>query len=359
MSEALARYTAQHTAYPQPYILPAQQQGFSYSLFQRFSDYAQVKDSTLKGYRNNIKAFSTWMRENGITQPAREDIMAYADFLASCGQYKPGTQAAYLRTVKLFFSWLAIEGLYPNVADHVKGAKVKNGIHKKDAVPDDAIIAIEKSIDRSTEQGKRLYAMFLLCLTTSLRTVEVSRANIEDIKTLGDYTYLYVWGKGHDEPDAPVELLPETKAAIDEYIAARTDNPTGKSPLFVSTSNRSKGKRIDPKSISAMLKDLIKQANYDSDRITAHSFRHASNSAVYKQTHNLYLTQQHARHVDPATTEIYIHAEEREERHTERIVYDYYFNRDKSKSPLQEACQLLQGMPADKLEKALALLKML
>ena len=359
MSEALARYTAQHTAYPQPYILPAQQQGFSYSLFQRFSDYAQVKDSTLKGYRNNIKAFSTWMRENGITQPAREDIMAYADFLASCGQYKPGTQAAYLRTVKLFFSWLAIEGLYPNVADHVKGAKVKNGIHKKDALQREAVPAIAESIDTSTEQGKRLYAMFLLCISCALRTVEVSRANIEDIKTVGSITYLYVWGKGHDEADAPVELPAEVKAALDAYIAARTDKPTGRSPLFVSTSNRSKGKRIDPKSVSLLLKDLMKRAGYDSDRLTAHSLRHTSATGAYKATHSLYLTQQHARHVDPATTEIYLHAEEREERHTEQQVYNYYFKQDTADSPLQEACQLLQGMPADKLEKALALLKML
>ena len=103
MSEALARYTAQHTAYPMPYVLPAQQ-NFSYSLFDRFAAYAQVKDSTLKGYKNNIHAFSAWMQENCIAQPAREDIMAYADFLASCGRYKPGTQAAYLRTVKLFFA---------------------------------------------------------------------------------------------------------------------------------------------------------------------------------------------------------------------------------------------------------------
>lgn len=358
MSEALARYTAQHTAYPMPYVLPAQQ-NFSYSLFDRFAAYAQVKDSTLKGYKNNIHAFSAWMQENCIAQPAREDIMAYADFLASCGRYKPGTQAAYLRTVKLFFSWLAMEGLYPNVADRVKGAKVKNGTHKKDALQREAVPAIAASIDTSTEQGKRLYAMFLLCISCALRTVEVSRANIEDIKTVGSITYLYVWGKGHDEADAPVELPAEVREALEAYIAARTDKPTGRSPLFVSTSNRSKGKRIDPKSISLMLKDLMKRAGYDSDRLTAHSLRHTSATGAYKATRSLYLTQQHARHVDPATTEIYLHAEEREERHTEQQVYNYYFKQDTADSPLQEACQLLQGMPADKLEKALALLKML
>lgn len=359
MSEALARYTAQHTAYPIPYVLPAQQINFSEALIYQFKHYAGVKESTWKGYENNLKAFFTWARENGITNPVREDIEEYAIYLASCGKYKAGTQAAYLRTVKLLFSWLSVKCNCANIADHVKGAKVKNGIHKKDALQREAVPAIASSIDTSTEQGKRLYAMFLLCISCALRTVEVSRANIEDIKTVGSITYLYVWGKGHDEADAPVELPAEVREALEAYIAARTDRPTGRSPLFVSTSNRSKGKRIDPKSISLMLKDLMKRAGYDSDRLTAHSLRHTSATGAYKATRSLYLTQQHARHVDPATTEIYLHAEEREERHTEQQVYNYYFKQDTADSPLQEACQLLQGMPADKLEKALALLKML
>lgn len=357
MSEALARYTAQNN-YPQPYILPAQRP-FSADLFPRFVDYCSVKDTTLKGYINNVKAFSRWMNENSITQPAREDIKAYAAYLEKSGKYKPGTQAAYLRAVKQFFKWAAAEGLYPNIADNVKGAKIRNSIHKKDALPREAVPAIASTIDRSTEQGKRLYALFLLCISDALRTVEISRANIEDVKTIGGRTYLYVQGKGHDEKDAAVLLPQEVKEALEAYIATRTDKHTGRSPLFISTSNRSKGQRIAPTTISTMLKKLMQGAGYDSDRLTAHSLRHTSNTGVYKATHSLYLAQQHARHVDPATTEIYIHAEEREERNTEQQVYDYFFKQDAAASPLQEACQLLQGMPADKLEKALAMLKML
>lgn len=359
MSEALARYNTQQTIYPMPYVLPAQQVNFSEALIFQFKHYAGVKESTWKGYENNLKVFFSWVRDNGITNPVREDIEEYAHYLASCGKYKAGTQAAYLRTVKLLFSWLSIKCNCANIADHVKGAKVKSGIHKKDALQREDVPAIANTIDRSTEQGKRLYVMFLLCISCALRTVEVSRANIEDIKTVGSITYLYVWGKGHDEPDAPVELPVEVKTALDAYIAARTDKPTGKSPLFVSTSNRSKGKRINPKRISEMLKDLMRGAGYDSDRLTAHSLRHTSATGAYKATRSLYLTQQHARHVDPATTEIYLHAEEREERHTEQQVYNYYFKQDTATDPLQEACQLLQGMPAEKLEKALAMLKML
>ena len=54
---------------------------------------------------------------------------------------------------------------------------------------------------RSTEQGKRLYAMYLLAVNAGLRTIEISRANIKDLETKGGKTWLYIWGKGHSEAD--------------------------------------------------------------------------------------------------------------------------------------------------------------
>jgi len=345
MSEALA------------ILHPAQlQAAFSADLFASFIEYSSVKDTTLKGYMTCIKAFSRWMFANGITQPTRADIKAYEKHLAGSG-YKPGTRAQYLRAVKHFFKWTAAEGFYPNIADNIKGAKVRHDQHKKDALGRADVPAIAATINRKTEQGKRLYALYLLCITDGLRTVEVSRANLEDIKTVGSRTYLYIQGKGHDEKDAPVLLPDEVKAALDEYIASRTDKPTGKSPLFVSTSNRSKGGRIAPTTISTILKNMMRAAGYDSDRLTAHSLRHTSGTGAYKATHNLYLTQQHQRHADPATTEIYVHAEEREERNTEQQVYDYYFKQDAATEPEAEAITIIKGLSPDKLEKALSVLR--
>ena len=349
MSEAYA-------IYPQAHIYPVPNKPSAQDLFAAYMDYTSVKDSTMKGYLTCIKAFASWLSDNGIMQPTRLDIKAYEKYLTG-STYKPGTQGQYLRAVKSFFKWTAAEGLYPNIADNIKGAKVRHDQHKKDALGREDVPAIAEKIDRSTEQGKRLYALYLICIADGLRTIEISRANLEDIKTMGGRTYLYVQGKGHDEKDAPVLLPQEVKEALDVYIASRTDKPTGKSPLFVSTSNRSKGKRIAPTTISTMLKSLMVSAGYDSDRLTAHSLRHTSGTGAYKATHNLYLTQQHQRHCDPATTEIYMHCEEREERNTEELVYNYYFKADAEADPCKEALDILQRMPADKQKQALELLK--
>lgn len=326
------------------------------ALFQRFIEYTDCEQTTVKGYVTCLRQFARWVNDTGRTMPERADILAYKEYLN--GAYfgrtgtetlKPGTKQQYLRVVKHFFKWTASEGLYPNIADNIHGVKVSHDIHKKDALDREAVKEIANQIDRSTETGKRLYAMYLLCITCGLRTIEINRANVEDIKQTGSRTYLYLQGKGHSEHDQPVLLIPEVKEALQDYLNSRTDKPAAKSPLFVSTSNRSKGKRIASTTISTMLKEALVNAGYDSDRLTAHSLRHTSGTGAYKATGNIYLAQKHQRHADPSTTEIYVHAEEREERNTEQQVYNYFFNPSANADKRQEAMQLIANLDPAKL----------
>ena len=307
-----------------------------------------------------MRQYAKWLNDNGIRldETTREDVKAYRDYLASSG-LAVGTQQQYLRAVKQLYKWAASEGRYPNIADNVHGAKVKNDCHKKDALPRDSVQVIAESIDRSDEQGKRLYAMYLLCITCGLRTIEINRANVEDLKTVGGKTYLYIQGKGHDDKDAPVLIIPEVKEAINDYFRSRSEKVTPKSPLFTSTSNRSKGGRIATTTISTILKTLLVNAGYDSDRLTAHSLRHTSGTGAYMATGNIYLAQKHQRHADPATTEIYIHAEERDSRTTEQQVYNYYFRGEDERTAQQEALELIAALSPDKLEKVIDFIKMI
>jgi integrase/recombinase XerC len=333
-------------------------QSVSADLFRRFIEYTDRAPTTMKGYITCLRQFFHWLQDTGITQPQRADVIAYKEYLTGytfgrtgAEPLKAGTQQQYLRAVKHFFKWTAAEGLYPNVADNIHGAKVRNDTHKKDALGREDVKAVADSIDRNTEQGKRLYAMYLLCISCGMRTIEINRANIEDIKQVGARTYLYLQGKGHSEHDQPVLLIPEIKEALKDYLDSRTDHPGNKSPLFASTSNRSRGQRIAPTTISTMLKGALVSAGYDSDRLTAHSLRHTSGTGAYKATGNIYLAQKHQRHADPATTEIYVHAEEREERNTEQQVYDYFFKADNIQDERQQAIDLLSTLSPEKLHQ--------
>ena len=113
--------------------------------------------------------------------------------------------------------------------------------------------------------------------------------------------------------------------AIRDYLRSRTDYPTGSSPLFVATGNRSGGKRIATTTISTMLKDAMRRAGYDSERLTAHSLRHTAGTQVQELQGNIYLTQKYMRHSNPATTEIYLHNDtDRAEADIARQLYRSY-----------------------------------
>ena len=322
-------------------------QTFSNSLFVDFINWIDRSEKTARTYLTNLKQFMAYLRFKKITQPTRENIISYRQYLtteheaitltATGWNYrtdatgnrilitcKPNTAAQYLRSVCQFFKWTAANDLYPDIAANIHAPKVKHDIHRKDALNAAEVLTIEQSIaeraairtqqangkdaaQRSTEQGKRLFAMYLLAVNAGLRTVELSRANIKDLETKSGRTVLYIWGKGHTEPDQRKPLAPEVAKAIKEYIASRTDKPTGNSPLFVATGNRSKGKRLATTTISTMLKRAMQEAGFDSERLTAHSLRHTAGTAVQEITGDLYKTQKYMRHSNPATTEIYLH----------------------------------------------------
>ena len=299
---------------PQIYSLPqnpaiiAVERLTSAELCQRYIDYIDRKETTVKGYITCIRRFSKWLAENNITlqEATRDDIRRYRDYLDR-SDLATGTKNQYFRAAKALIHWAFCEGLIlKDIGDNIHGAKVKNDCHKKDALPRNSVEPIAKKIDRSDETGKRLYAMYLLCVKNGLRTIEVHRADVGDIKTIDGDPYLYVQPKGHDSKDSPKYLFPEVKAAIDDYLQSRSEKVTAKSPLFTSTSNRSKGGRIATTTISTMLKDVLVSNGFDSDRLTAHSLRATAATAAFEAGLTLFEVQQLMGHCDPATTEIYI-----------------------------------------------------
>lgn len=285
-----------------------QPQGITLAHFSRFVAYIDAAPKTVETYTKAVRQFMQYLIDNGISEPTRENVIAYRDSLRASG-HKPTTIQNYITAVRLFFQWLEQEGIYKNVADRVKGAKISKG-HKKDYLTSSQTRAILDGIDRSTTQGKRDFAIFALTVTCGLRTVEVARANIEDLRAAGDAPALYVQGKGKEEKTDFVKLAAPVERAILDYLKARgAADPSA--PLFASTSNNSTGGRLSTRSISGIIKGCMKQAGYDSDRLTAHSLRHTAATLNLLNGGSLQETQQLLRHNSINTTTIYAHNLER------------------------------------------------
>jgi len=316
------------------------------ALVSDFISFIDRGEKTTRTYLTNLKQFFSWLAFEGITRPARADIILYREHITR--EHKANTVKQYLQSVRQFFAWTAASGLYPNIAANIHAPKIKNDIHRKEALTPADVLRIEQSIattaaartaeagnavkdkagriDRATEQGKRLFAMYVLAVNAGLRTVEISRARVKDLEERNGKAVLYVWGKGHEEADAKKPLAPAVYDAIKDYLQSRSDRPTANSPLFISTGNRSGGKAIAATTISKMLKQAMKEAGYNSERITAHSLRHTAGNSVLTITDtNIYMTQMYMRHASPKTTEIYIHKDtETQDSEIAEKLYNYY-----------------------------------
>ena len=274
-------------------------------LFARYIAYLDSSPKTVETYTRALRQLFSYFSLNGITQPQREDIIAFRDELKASG-HKPTTVQSYITATKIFFSWTEQEGLYPNVADHLKGAKLDRE-HKKDYLTSRQVKEVLAGVDRSTEQGLRDYAMLFLMVTGGLRTIEVSRANIGDLRTLGDNSVLYVQGKGREEKTDYIKLSAPAEQAIRAYLKARGEKDE-EAPLFSSTSNNNRGARLTTRSVSGIVKTRLQQAGYDSEKLTAHSLRHTAVTLSLLAGKDITEVQQFARHSNIATTMIYNHA---------------------------------------------------
>lgn len=290
------------------------------TLLKRFLEYLDASEKTVQTYTRALRQFFKFLYENNITQPQRTDVLAFRNNLKDKGR-KPTTIKSYIVAVRLFFQWTNQESLYPNIAEKIKGAKLDQA-HKKDYLTVDQIKDVLNNIDTSTLTGARDYAIIVLMVTGGLRTIEVSRANMDDMRNVGNSPALYIQGKGRDEKTEYVKLPLQVFKAIGRY---REMLEKQYDVLFVSTSNNNKGQRLTTRSISGIVKKRLKEAGYTSNRLTAHSLRHTAGTLNLMNGGTLEETQQLLRHSNINTTMIYLHHLERENNQSEKRIADALF----------------------------------
>lgn len=290
------------------------------ALYSSFIGYLDASPKTVETYRKALKQFFNFLQERGIDFPQRADVLSYKDILSK-GGYKPTTIQNYITAVKVFFNWTSQEGFYPNISEHIKGAKLDHEF-KKDYFSTDQIKELRESIETDDLKGLRDSAIFQVMSNMALRDIEVCRLNVEDLRTRGGNSVLFLQRKGHEEKTA-YPIPAGTEKAIREYLKARgkykeTD------PLFISLSNHANGARLTTRSISRLIKNIFIDNGFNSSRLTAHSLRHSGATNALKAGMPLYEVQQFMGHMSPATTDIYNHAIQRENNACAKTLEDLY-----------------------------------
>ena len=304
---------------------------FGDNLIERFVKFAGVKPESQRTYAKALRQLFAYLATNSITNPTRENLIDWLDGMKE-QKKSASTIQLYLSSTKIFFRWLAQENLYSNIADHMKSGVKLSHNHKKDALSTEQCAELIRSVkciskvkrQRNELQELRDKAILSLMTTAGLRTIEVVRADIENLRFERGKTFLYVQGKGHDAADEKVLISKQTYKAIQAYLNLR-GKYDAKSPLFASTSRRNRGSRLTTQTIRAMVKANLRGIGLDSPRLTAHSLRHSVATNLIFAGVDLPRVQMVLRHKDLSTTMIYAAAWERYNNDAEQTLADKIF----------------------------------
>ncbi|MCL4360967.1 site-specific integrase [Candidatus Dependentiae bacterium] len=279
-----------------------------------------IRASSKQTYQRQIKEFLVWYKKCNIISLAKEDMIAYKEYLRDEKNLTPLTIAGYLTAIRRLFDWLESEKICFNIAKGIKGPKRKKGF-KKDVLTLEQVKKLLDSIDKLTLAGKRDYAMLNLMVRTGLRTIEIIRANKEDLCTQSGMPVLMIQGKGRDSKDDMVILTESALNPIREYLKARV-KVKDQDPLFVSVSTKNHGKRLTTRSISRIVKNRFRDIGLDDSRLTAHSLRHTAITFSLMAGATVQEAKTMARHADINTTMIYAHNIDRIKQAPEKKIDD-------------------------------------
>ena len=280
---------------------------FTAELVADWIRFAGVKEKSEHTYRVALKQIFKYFAANSIDRPSREDLENWRDSLIAAKK-SPSTVALYLTSAKLFFRYLSMKNLYANIGDHLKSRVKPNHEHKKSALSAKQSADLLKAVNGNDIVSRRNRACIALMLTAGLRTVEIERADIKDLRDDNGIPFLYVQGKGHDAKDQAVRIAPQVLTLIRDYLEARgvvNENE----PLFTSNSNRNRNARLSTQSIRKMVKSYLRAAGIAAGKndklFSAHALRHTAATQMLLNNVPLEKVQQVLRHVNINTTLIY------------------------------------------------------
>ncbi len=289
---------------------------------KEYINYIDIKPNSKESYKRILLEYVSYI-DKLPNLPNREDIMKFRDqYLRK--RLKAASVQKYIVVIRNFYRWLYIMGYEENIAEGIKGMKITSDFKREALSLKESIKLLNRARKHSTKNiiGLRNYAIISLLLTTGLRTIEVERANVEDIDKIEDMHVLYVMGKGRDDKDSYVKLSKQVYKIIEEYLIKREDEYEA---LFINHGTVANGKRIKTRTIRAMVKEYLRQIGINSPKYSAHSLRHTTATLSLEIGATTDSIQQLLRHKDPATSQIYIHKRNRRKENYEKLISDKIF----------------------------------
>ena len=281
-------------AYKENNVIEAQNQINYKELMNRFLNYIDVSDNTLQTYRRCLKQFWLYIYDNGITNPTRDDILNWKEYLIT--NNKPNTVNLYLVSVKNFFKWLEYEEITKDITKNIKSLRIEKRHIKRGLSKDE----IDKVL--YTCKNKREELLIKLMITCALRENEIVNIRLSDFYNDYGTVLLKVLGKGRDGQKSDIVKVDNR---IYELIKEYCKEYDVKDYLFTSTSNNNKGGKLNTITIRRMVTGLFEKAGLEMDRLSTHSTRHTSCEMALESGMPIEEVSEMMRHSNINTTMVY------------------------------------------------------
>ena len=288
-------------------------------LLAAFLDSQDIRQTSRDTYYWGMVQYFRWIQSSGRVMKTMTpaDVMSFKSYLVK-QKLSALTVGSYLTSVRRFYAWTENTMLYPNIARSVRPPRGKKGFKKMhlNESESSALLSYLKA------KSLRDYAIVNLILRTGLRTIEVIRADIGDVKHKRGRRILKVWGKGFDDKDNFVILGDATWNPIQEYLNSRGKVKKDE-PLFITDGKGHRGARMSTRSVQYVCKEAMKAIGLEGHEYSAHSLRHTTAVLILKNGGDWQDVQRVLRHASPSTSQIYtatIEEEVRLDRNPEGIL---------------------------------------
>lgn len=268
---------------------------------------------TLRCYRSEVAAWVRWCQEQKINpaEATTADVKTYRQDLVNRG-YKPATIAHRLAVLGRFYAAAQAAGLREdNPAAGVRAPRDRRSDDDFCFLSAVDLALLLRALPRGTnEKDQRDRCLVAMLALQGLRTVELVRANVEDLERRGETWVLRVRGKNHNRM---VYLRSDVAEALTTYLAVRRVPVLDElgTPLFTAVGNRAGGQRISRRGIRQVVDFYLLKADLKRPGVSNHALRHSFATAAYAATYDLRAVQDALGHTDPRTTSRYAHVVDR------------------------------------------------
>lgn len=262
---------------------------------------------TIRGYRSQLAAWVNWSTEHGIdTRTATvEDVKRYREELVAAGR-QPSTIAHKLNVLRRVYAAAVAAGLRAdNPAVGIRAPRDRRAPEDFGYLSEAELALLFRAVPRDGElKHLRDRALLGLLGLQALRTIEITRANVDDLHQHGESAALLVRGKYRDRL---VFLRADVAKAVHAYLAARgTISLDGLGEaLIVADGNFARGHRLSRRGVRHVVDGYLRAANIKRSKVSSHALRHTSATLAYRYTRDLRALQEMLGHQDPKTTARY------------------------------------------------------